>query len=279
MARKDGKDRGIMQRTRKGKLEAGWWVRIVHQGREIWRKCDTKSQARAVYIKLKAELREGTLLPKVTVTPGLMLRSWLARCLEGCTNRGIANERLYNRRLSLGPLGKKLLNEITGENVKRLQVAMRAKLKPRPPKAPNTLPLERRWGDATINRHLSYLRHVFALVVKDEKITRNPFTGIKFFPEASTTRFLSEEELIRLRGVMQPKDWQVVLLAVETGLRREELFKLRWQHIDLDVGLLTLPLPKGGKSRYVPLSEQAKTILRASIPSSARRGCSPDSRT
>jgi hypothetical protein len=46
---------------------------------------------------------------------------------------------------------------------------------------------------------------MFALALKDEKITRSPFAGIKFFPEVTTTRFLSEEELIRLQGVMQPR--------------------------------------------------------------------------
>jgi len=42
---------------------------------------------------------------------------------------------------------------------------------------------------------------------------------------------------------------------VETGLLREEQFKLRWEHVDLEVRLFTLPMPKGGKSRNVPLSE------------------------
>ncbi len=101
------------------------------------------------------------------------------------------------------------------------------------------------------------------LAVKDSKLTRNPAIGVKPFPEVTTTRFVSEEELIRLQGVMAQKDWALVALAVETGLRREEQFRLRWDQVDLEVGLLTLPLPKGGKTRYVPLSEQAKTILRS----------------
>ena len=258
-----GKDRGIFQRMRNGKTEEGWWVRIIHNGKEIWRKCSTKSQARAVYHRLKEEIRTERLLPKAKVTPAVSFREWLRRCLEGCTNRGIQNERLYNRRLSLGPLGKRLLTDLTLEDLKRLQVQMRAKYKPQSPKAPHQVPPVRMWGDATINRHFSYLRHVLKLALKAKHMQDNLFEDFTFFPEATTTRFLSEEELIRLQGVMQPRDWQVVLLAVETGLRREELFKLRWEFVDLETGLLTLPLPKGGRSRYVPLSDQAKTILRS----------------
>ena len=33
--------------------------------------------------------------------------------------------------------------------------------------------------------------------------------------------------------------------------------------MDLENGILTLPMPKGGKTRHVPLSEEAKAILRS----------------
>ena len=240
-----------------------WWVRWVELGRERTEKCDSKTQAQTRYGQHRARIREARMFPKAQTTPAITLRAWLARCLEGCSNRGIKNETLYNRRLSLGPLGKKLLAEITAEDVRRLQVAMRAKLKPRAPKAAKEIPPARLWSDATVNRHLSYLRHVLKLALKAKHMATNLFEDVKFFPEATTTRFLSEEELIRLQGVMDPKDWNIVLLAVETGMRREELFQLRWQHVDVEVGLLTLPMPKGGKSRYVPLSDQAKRILRS----------------
>ena len=48
--------------------------------------------------------------------------------------------------------------------------------------------------------------------------------------------------------------------AIETGLRREEQFRLRWGQVDLENGVLT---PKGGKTRHVPLSDEVKAILRS----------------
>src|SRR5439155_16190043 len=62
---------------------------------------------------------------------------------------------------------------------------------------------------------------------------------------------------------MSADDWNLVALAIETGLRREEQFKLRWDQVSLETSTLTLPLPKGGKTRHVPLSEGAKIILRS----------------
>src|SRR5580765_1363466 len=133
MAKHSGKKiRGVLFRR------GTWWCRWFEAGRERWEACDSKTQAAIRYGWHRAQMREQKFFPeKFAAAKAITLRAWLARCLEGSTNRGIANERIYNRRFSLGPLGKKLLAEITGEDVKRLQVAMRAKLKPCPAKAPN----------------------------------------------------------------------------------------------------------------------------------------------
>jgi integrase len=259
VARKDGKDRGILQR----KGREGWWVRLYVNGRERWFRCDTKSQAKALYGRLKADIREGTFFPeKFAPRKDITLRAWILRCLDGSTNRGIENEQRYGRRWSL-LLGKRMLADVSREDMRQVQAHMRAKLKPRPKNAPKDYQPKRRWSDATINRHFAFLRHVFMLAVKDGKLTQNPVSGLKFFPEVKRTRFLSDEELTRLRGVMPESDWKFVAFAIETGLRRGEQFGLRWDQVDLENGVLTLPLPKGGKTRHVPLSEEAKTILRS----------------
>ncbi len=259
MARKDGKDRGILQR----KSREGWWVRLYINGRERWYRCDTKSQAKALYGRLKADIREGTFFPeKFAPRKDITLRAWILRYLDGSTNLNIENEQRYGRRWSL-LLGKRLLGDISREDLRQVQAHMRAKLRPPPTNAPKAFQPKRRWSDATINRNFAFLRHVLMLAVKDGKLTQNPVSGLKFFPEVKRTRFLSDEELTRLRGMMQPRDWELVAFAIETGLRRGEQFGLRWDQVDLENSVLTLPLPKGGKTRHVPLSEEAKAILRS----------------
>ena len=90
MARKGGTDRGITQR----KGREGWWVRLYVSGRERWYKCDTKSQAKALYGRLKADIREGKFFPeKYAPSKDITLRAWISRYLDGCTNRGVGNER------------------------------------------------------------------------------------------------------------------------------------------------------------------------------------------
>jgi integrase len=266
MARKHGKDRGILQR----KGREGWWVRIVHNGRERWHKCDTKSQAKALYGRLKAEIREGKYFPeKFTQSQEITLRAWITRYLEGSSNQSIINERRYGRFWSL-LLGKRLMSAISTEDLRRIQTRMKAKhdeSKARETRQANSEPtkkkVKREKSPSTINRHFAFLRHVLTLAVKDGKLSRNPSSGIKFFPEARRTRFLFDPELTSLKGIMAPSDWKLVAFAVETGLRQAEQFELRWDQVSLETSTLTLPLPKGGKTRHVPLSEGAKDILRS----------------
>ena len=51
--------------------------------------------------------------------------------------------------------------------------------------------------------------------------------------------------------------WPVVVLAIETAMRRGEILGLRWEHIDLDKKTVFLPMTKNGSSRWVPLSDEA----------------------
>jgi integrase len=274
-ARTPRKTTGVGQRPGK----TGWWVRLTINGRERRFRCDTKSQATALYGRLKADIREEKYFPeKFAQKKDMTLGVWLDQYIKQSTNRNLVNERRYARRWK-GYFGNRLLTDISPSDIQRQRAAMRAKLKPRPARVPATVPLQRKWSDATINRHFAYLKHAFALALRDGKATRNPVAGIKLFPEVAKTRFFSEEELTRLRGVMEQKDWQLVALAIETGLRREEQFCLRWDQVDLEAGMLTLPMPKGGKTRYVPLSDQAKVFCGPSIPGLVRRGSSLDSST
>src|SRR5207248_1525527 len=53
----------------------------------------------------------------------------------------------------------------------------------------------------------------------------------------------------------------LIVLAIETGMRRGELLDLRWEHVDLQRCVAHLPLTKNGDSRDVPLSRRAIETL------------------
>src|ERR1044071_4101671 len=96
MARPGGKDRGITQR----KGRDGWWVRLVHNGRERWHKCDTKSQAKALYGRLKAEQREGRYFEKPKAVPFRELALDYLQTVEARRRRKGDDQSRINRWLS-----------------------------------------------------------------------------------------------------------------------------------------------------------------------------------
>ena len=53
----------------------------------------------------------------------------------------------------------------------------------------------------------------------------------------------------------------IMRLALYTGMRRGEMFKLKWNDIDFQRGFITIRNPKGGVSQKIPLNEQARQIL------------------
>ena len=54
-------------------------------------------------------------------------------------------------------------------------------------------------------------------------------------------------------------------LALFTGMRRGEIFKLRWDDLDFHRGFISIIEPKGGKSQKIPMNKNAEEVL-ATIP-------------
>jgi len=245
MARKKGFERGIVEKPAGSKK---WWVRWFPNGRERWLRADNKTQARVLYARLKADLREEKYFPEKFHKPkALTLRTAIARHLDGSTNRNLQGEKNYGRYWT-SLWGKRLITDITTEDCRHTQARLKAK---------------GQWKPTTINHYFGFLRHVLMMAVKDGKLTRNPVSGVKFFPEANRVRFFSDDELRHLHGLIDPDSWKVVAFGLETGLRRSEQFQLRWEHISFESRTLTIPLPKGGRTRHVPLSQEALLILRS----------------
>lgn len=114
-----------------------------------------------------------------------------------------------------------------------------------------------------VNRYMAWLRHVLNGVVRDGKLPANPVLKLKMYREPKgKTRFLSPEEEKVLLDKLGPRHGPWARLAILTGMRQSEQFRLQWKDVDLERGLLTLPTTKAGGVQYVHLDEEAKSILR-----------------
>jgi integrase len=85
--------------------------------------------------------------------------------------------------------------------------------------------------------------------------------------ERHRDRYLTAEQTRALVRALDADPCQdsasALALLVLTGARKQEVLRARWEFVDLDRGVLTVPLAKSGRPRHVPLSPAAARVLRA----------------
>lgn len=143
--------------------------------------------------------------------------------------RDYVNARLLLKVLKQG-FGPKKLRTITYGDIERFRAARL-----------RTPTLHKRQRSiATVNRELSMLRRVLNVAVRNEWLLRNPIVGSKSLispgDEKPRQRIINREEEARLlASCTGPRSYLrlVILAALDTGMRRGEILKLRWCDVDI----------------------------------------------
>jgi integrase len=95
-------------------------------------------------------------------------------------------------------------------------------------------------------------------------LRRRSKRGLKEAPARTRYLSLAEEPIILENATDEPRNAMTV--AIDTGLRREELFSLQWSQVDQVRRLITTTTrTKNGRLRKVPLPERSARIL-AQLP-------------
>lgn len=148
--------------------------------------------------------------------------------------------------------------------------------------------------NTTLNRRIASLKGVLSKAKDWGVIESSPLAGMKALKtdNAPNVRYLSKEEKVRLYSALTARNqskrlarrshetWAskrniklysllsrvymdnlmpLVLLAINTGMRRGELFDLNWADIDLDSKVITVrgEISKSGYTRHIPLTDEA----------------------
>jgi integrase len=124
-------------------------------------------------------------------------------------------------------------------------------------------------SSSTIRRDLACLSSLMSCAVEWEWIDANPVPaflkrkakrGLKENPPK--TRYLTVEEEVRILAAASPLVAVVIMLAIDTGLRSEELFSLKWWQVDFVRGIITTTtFTKSGRIRAVPLPSRSAALL------------------
>ena len=139
----------------------------------------------------------------------------------------------------------KYLSEITPQMVEQFKAKRVTEVKP-----------------ATTNRALALLKSIFNKAIAWNKFdSRNPVKGIKFYKEQPRLRFLEREEITKLIDNSTEPLKSIIIIALNTGMRRGEIFNLKWHDIDFSRGIISLYETKNGEQRKVPMNEQVKKAI------------------
>ncbi len=121
---------------------------------------------------------------------------------------------------------------------------------------------------STANRYTTALGHVFTVAVQEwEWIEQNPVRRITKLKEPrGRVRFLDDDERYRLLEACKESEnpllYLIVILALSTGARKNEILQLRWDDIDFKRGLITVHNTKNGERRSLPLKGLAYELMR-----------------
>jgi len=110
---------------------------------------------------------------------------------------------------------------------------------------------------STINRELACLKTIFNKAVEWGKLESNPIVRVKKFKEPpSKDRILSSEEVRRLLDTAKPHLRPILIVLLNTGMRKNEALGLRWENVDFRKGFIYVGAQdsKSGKSRTIPMS-------------------------
>lgn len=121
-----------------------------------------------------------------------------------------------------------------------------------------------RVSNATVNRELTILRAMlhYARDSWDQPIPKINWRS-HWRPEPPPRdRFLSQEEYANLLAVAHPELRPIIIFAVGTGLRRENVLRLDWADVDLTAQVVRVKV-KGDKRHVVELRGDAFTVLAA----------------
>lgn len=167
-------------------------------------------------------------------------------------NKGLkSDDNLFGLRIKPSPIGEMGLDEIAIKHIDNFKNSMSG-ISPKTVK--NTLEIITRLSNFAVKKQIC--------------------GGLSFkieYPEINneTTEDLTEEQFMKLIEVLDghrnPDVKNIMLLAMYSGMRRGEIFKLRWDDVDFQRGIITLKNPKSGRDKVIPMNDLAREVLESCI--------------
>ena len=145
-----------------------------------------------------------------------------------------------------GAFGKKNFQEITSWDVEKYKGKRKNEV-----------------GPSAVNGEIRLLKHMFSMAVQWGKMKEHPGKAVKLLKgEKQRDRFLSHEEAQRLLTCCAEPLRSIVMVALNTGMRRLEILSLRWPEVNFDQKLITVLDSKNHEVRKISMNETVQKVLK-----------------
>ena len=240
-----------------------WQAQIIRRGHERqYKTFDTKAEAEAWARQIEGEMDRGVFVSRAEAET-----TSLADALDRYAREVVPRKRSGTRELSTvgvwrsSPLGTRPLASVRGKDIAGVIRGMEGE-----GLSPNTIRIR-----------LALLSHLFntARTAWGMESLSNPVDIVKGqrpkIPGGRTRRLVDDDQT-RLLAAAQAYDAgphagvgiaNIIILAIETAMRRGEIAAMRWDHLDRKAKVLLIPETKNGAPRQVPLSTSALAVLDA----------------
>ncbi len=173
------------------------------------------------------------------------------------TDRGIKglkiDEYRFNRYLRPA-FGDKEPRDLVALDIDRLRISLLKKQGLKPASVYNVLELLRRIINYGVKKRLCEGAN---FVIEMPKV------------DNEKTEDLTPDQLQKLLKAIEedphPYAGKIMLMALYTGMRRGELFRLKWEDVDFERGFIHIRNSKGGVDQAVPLNDAAREVLESIV--------------
>lgn len=125
-------------------------------------------------------------------------------------------------------------------------------------------PSKKKPDPGTINRELDSLQAMFTVAEKLEKFEgKNPVKAVQKLPmQEKSMKILKRDEIDRLIKVCDGFTRALVIIALNTAMRKNEILNLRWYDVDFTGGFVHIKESKSSKIRKVPMNEVVRNTIK-----------------
>jgi integrase len=236
-----------------------WWIDYYHQGRRLRKKIGpSKKLAETVLADVQVKIAKNQFLGIHELTPILFrdfIEEYLVYARSNKSNTTYYCEACAIKARFLPRWGDRLISEITTKMIEDLKSERSLKV-----------------GASTVNNDVMRLKIIFRKAVAWGYLAQSPTDQVKLLKvPKSKIRFLSKEECALLLGACTSSRfrgmYEVVAMAISTGMRRGEIFRLKWEDIDFERKRLVVNSCRGGhtknyESRTIPMNEFLMSVLK-----------------